>query len=786
MKSLLFFMAITFSAASAQAQVTVAWANYPGGVSIAVDGSDNIYTAHWDYNPGGDITLTRWNAAGSIVWQVSYNNTDNSRHEVATWVETDTEGNILISGTIRSGYSNPVNAASLLMKYNPSGTLLWRRVYESDFDGSSTKKCLVDAQNNIYVLGLGHSGVGMVTKVKKFSSDGDPIWSYFDNAGIGAPINFKFTPDNNIVISARGIYGSINGYAKIDLAGNPIWSLAGVNSLTVGDAAGDGFGNTYVIHGEYVVTNAGSVVKKFSPTGALIWEKINTMSGFKVEVGSDQNPIISGFPTSGSSGAAFMKYNSNGAVLWQNLDADGPNLALLAHGQMRLDGQDAAYLAASIMTAMAVCKVNSDGSSAWTATMPTGYAAVLDFGTDNSVYVVGGTTARLVQDGVPIPPPIAAFAGSPTFGCAPLTVNFTDQSSGDIGSWAWNFGDGGTSTLKNPSHVYGSSGTYTVSLTVTGAGGSDVETKTNFISVSSSPTAAFTASPTSGTAPLTVNFTDQSTGLPTNWSWTFGDGGTATGKNPSHTYTAPGTYTVSLSASNSCGSNSLTKTNYITVTAAQQNALHVAEMAVTREVSGGKFRGKALIKVVNESGVAISGVTVKGKWSGAATGSATFTTGSNGWGQTVTKWAKTSSPYTFCVTSLAKAGYTYDSAANVVSCGKSDGTVWKALVNVASEDLLALEAETSEKILAINPNPFNPSTRLSFRLSEAAEVRLEIYNILGEKVVTLYNQILDAGTHSVVWDARDDFGQIVGAGTYLYRLNLNDEHVAIGKLLFIK
>ena len=101
------------------AQVQVAWFNYPGGVSVATDASNNVYTANWDYNAGGDITLTKRDAAGNILWEVPYNNTDNTRHEVATWVETDGAGNILVSGTIRSGYSNPVNAASLLMKYSP-------------------------------------------------------------------------------------------------------------------------------------------------------------------------------------------------------------------------------------------------------------------------------------------------------------------------------------------------------------------------------------------------------------------------------------------------------------------------------------------------------------------------------------------------------------------------------------------------------------------------------------------------------------------------------------------
>ena len=82
------------------------------------------------------------------------------------------------------------------------------------------------------------------------------------------------------------------------------------------------------------------------------------------------------------------------------------------------------------------------------------------------------------------------------------------------------------------------------------------------------PTANFTGNPTSGAAPLTVAFTDASTGSPTSWSWTFGDSGTSTAQNPSHVYAA-GTFTVSLTATNAAGSDSETKPSYITVVQAQ-------------------------------------------------------------------------------------------------------------------------------------------------------------------------------------------------------------------------
>lgn len=79
--------------------------------------------------------------------------------------------------------------------------------------------------------------------------------------------------------------------------------------------------------------------------------------------------------------------------------------------------------------------------------------------------------------------PSASFSASPTCGDTPLRVNFTDESSGAITSWNWNFGDGASSVIQNPSHTYTSDGKYSVSLTVSGPNGSDMETKTDYIFV---------------------------------------------------------------------------------------------------------------------------------------------------------------------------------------------------------------------------------------------------------------------------------------------------------------
>ncbi|AKB48342.1 cell surface protein [Methanosarcina sp. Kolksee] len=165
-------------------------------------------------------------------------------------------------------------------------------------------------------------------------------------------------------------------------------------------------------------------------------------------------------------------------------------------------------------------------------------------------------------------PPIADFSASPTSGNAPLKVTFTDKSSNSPTSWKWTFGDGKTSTEQNPVHTYTKAGTYTVVLTASNAGGSNTVTKSKYITVKTAPikpVAAFSATPTSGNAPLKVQFTDKSTGSPTSWKWTFGDGKTSTVKTPVHTYSKEGKYTVSLTVKNAAGTNTKTIKNYITV-----------------------------------------------------------------------------------------------------------------------------------------------------------------------------------------------------------------------------
>ncbi len=273
---------------------------------------------------------------------------------------------------------------------------------------------------------------------------------------------------------------------------------------------------------------------------------------------------------------------------------------------------------------------------------------------------ISGSTAIL---------PMAQFSASPTNGAAPLTVTFTDNSTGTIANWSWNFGDGTATNLNTAgvSHTYTGPGLFSVSETVSGPAGTSSTNENNLVSVvlpaqltvtppslnfggltvgqsstqsfvvinsgsltlngtaavsapfqigsgspynvgagqtasvavvfapvtsgvynasvvfnsnggnstnavtgsaaTSPPVAQFSAAPTSGATPLTVTFTDNSTGTITNWFWNFGNGSTTNLNTPgvSHTYTGTGLFSVTETVSGPAGTSSTNESNLISV-----------------------------------------------------------------------------------------------------------------------------------------------------------------------------------------------------------------------------
>jgi len=159
----------------------------------------------------------------------------------------------------------------------------------------------------------------------------------------------------------------------------------------------------------------------------------------------------------------------------------------------------------------------------------------------------------------------ANFSANRTGGTVPLSVQFTDGSTGTPIAWNWSFGDGNTSIEQHPLHTYTVPGTYTVSLTVADAYGStDTATAERYVTAGAPPlVAAFTANVTAGFVPFAVGFTDESLGTPVAWHWDFGDGNTSAEQHPTHTYTTAGLFTVNLTVTDAYGTTSLNESTVL-------------------------------------------------------------------------------------------------------------------------------------------------------------------------------------------------------------------------------
>jgi serine protease len=427
--------------------------------------------------------------------------------------------------------------------------------------------------------------------------------------------------------------------------------------------------------------------------------------------------------------------------------------------------------------------------------------------------------------GTGVPAPVAGFSASPTSGCATLMVNFTDESTGDITTWDWDFGDGTAhSAVQNPTHQYTSPGDFSVTLTVTGPGGSDDEVKTNYIHVEGPPVAGFYGDPTAGTVPLTVNFYDQSTGTVTSWDWDFGDGTShSSAQNPAHQYTSVGLYTVTLTVTGPCGSDGETKTDYINVTEAGAWTVITYddfESGWGSYSDGGgdcsrytrgtyAHQGNAAADIQDNSGTASSfyhtvGYDVSGYteleiefWFYAVS----MESGEDFWVQyndgsswrTVATFARgtdfNNNTFYNEVVTISSSQYNFPTNAKLrFMCDASDNNddvyideiEFRGMSGVGGASGLAKSNSMIPEKFAISqnyPNPFNPVTQFTLDLVEQTHVSVVVYNVAGQKVRTLVNEVLPAGTRTLTWDGTNDRGEALSSGVYLYRVIAGDEMV---------
>jgi PKD repeat protein len=429
-----------------------------------------------------------------------------------------------------------------------------------------------------------------------------------------------------------------------------------------------------------------------------------------------------------------------------------------------------------------------------------------------------------------INPVSADFQATPLSGYEPLEVQFTDQSTGNITSWEWDFNNDGVidSYSQNPNRIYQVTGEFDVSLTVSDGAYSDTELKTDFIEVLG-PSADFAADVTSGFLPLEVNFTDLSVGNISTWEWDFNNDGTIDSyeQNPTYTFNAPGYYDVSLTISNTSFSDAELKNNYIDVdgpTAVftadvtsgyaplevqftdtsqgnieswewdfendgvidsyEENPTHtyseVDSFSVHLTIFSGSYSDESLMEFYIQTNYHVSCDFIGTTTSGLVPLSVQFTDLSVG---SITQWlwdfnndgiVDSNEPNPTCTY--------YNIGTYSVKLTTSDGTEednelkleYISVTLTGAEDL-PLPTETA--LHSNFPNPFNPTTYLSFDIKENESAQLSIYNLKGQIV---YNEIYQSGRYHFPWNATG-----YSSGVYFYNLK-STSYEATKRMILLK
>jgi PKD repeat protein len=541
-----------------------------------------------------DIFIAKYDGSGNVVWAKKAGGTGRDN---GLGIAIDESDNLVITGSFqKTAFFENISLISagdcdvFIAKYNSSGGLIWVKQAGGIVE-ETAHSVATDIAGNIFITGqfegkinfgnISLTGVGKQDIfITMYDASGNVIWA--KQAG-GA--------DND---GGEGI--AVDGSGSSVITGY----FEGTANFDTKTLIGEGWDSMFIA--------------KYDNSGKLLWAKkaISECSVIAEDIAIDRsgNCLVTGWfagtaifdsatlPGSSDYREIFIaKYNASGNLVWAKSDGGerddkGNGIAADNAGNIFVTGwfSKTAYFDNISLTSIGgsdifVTKYNALGNILWAEragafSSEGGADIVIDH--SGSCIILGDfnqsaefgrhwLTSVGLRDifitkikEVPI---LAKFTASPTQGVAPLSIQFTDQSKGQITSWLWDFGDGTTSTQQNPIHIYDPQidPKFTVSLKVTGPEGTDTETKVDYITVYLPVHADFDADRTVGTAPIEVHFKNLTTGSADTYEWSFGDHCYSKEFEPSKLYDEPGVYHVSLKASGPGGHDTEYREGFITI-----------------------------------------------------------------------------------------------------------------------------------------------------------------------------------------------------------------------------
>ncbi|MGD9992262.1 MAG: PKD domain-containing protein [Salinivirgaceae bacterium] len=543
------------------------WKTTDGGATWNIC---NMWTSHSSYNFSGapvahadkhvhafrsDGTLFEGNDGGI------YLSTDNG----TTWV--DKSNGLMISQIYRLGVSQ-TDANVTITGLQDNGSKLFYGTSWYDVTGGDGMECIVDytdvnTQYATYVNGEIYRTTnlwnGVVTISDNIADEDKGAWV----------TPYIIDPNNNSTLYV--------GYADVWKTTDKGASFTKISTMNTADllrSMAIAPSNSQVLY----VADFSNIWK--TTNGGTSWTDItgslpvisNNITSIAVKANNENTLWV----TMGGYDTQRVFESTNGGSTWTNVSAGLPNLPIMSIVQNKLsESVNHLYVGTDVGVYF---KNGTENWQFFSNGLPNVVVTELDIYYDLMVPENSRLRAATYGRGLwesdlfafVVTPPTADFTVSEGYIQQGQSVTFTDLSTGAT-SWNWSFPGGvpAASTEQNPTVTYPDTGDFEVSLTVSNSGGSDTETKAAFIQVypTMTPGVGFSASVTRAYVNQAITFIDSTRNLPTSWSWTFESGtpNTSTEQNPVVTYIETGTFDVTLTATNSAGSDSFTQTDYITI-----------------------------------------------------------------------------------------------------------------------------------------------------------------------------------------------------------------------------
>jgi PGF-pre-PGF domain-containing protein/uncharacterized repeat protein (TIGR01451 family) len=419
------------------------------------------------------------------------------------------------------------------------------------------------SDGSIVIMGGADNG-GNLNDVWR-STDGGATWTEVtSSAGWSAryyPISVSLSDGSIVVMGGSDIDGDFNDIWR-STDGGATWtevnSSAGWSGRLCPAAVSLPDGSIVVMGGTDGFTYFNDVWR--STDGGATWSEMNSSAGWSGRYSHSAVSLSDGsiFVMGGNDGTTNLNdtwRSTDGGATWGEVNSSAGWFARYSHSAVSLSDGSIVVLGGYNDTNLNdVWRFQLAGSMLQNPThtyitagnYTVNLTAINGNGTNSTESIITVTEAPVL--------PVANFSSNVTSGFVPLSVQFNDSSE-NADEWNWDLGDGSNSTEQSPIHVFSSVGNFTINLTVSNVNGTDSIEST--ISVTESPVlpvANFTSNVSSGSVPLTVEFTDISENA-TSWIWDFGDGSNSTDQNPVHIYSDAGNYTVNLTAINGNGTD---------------------------------------------------------------------------------------------------------------------------------------------------------------------------------------------------------------------------------------